>query len=84
MNHEPAIKVLKEEIRGMKYFNKNAPIIASLEQSVKELEGDSLQEHKEVIRELMNTYIIELNEDFEPKASITDIIKLIDRAKSLI
>ena len=38
MNHEPTIKVLKEEIRGMKYFNKNAPSIASLEQSVKELE----------------------------------------------
>lgn len=32
----------------------------------------SLQEHKEVIKELMNTYIINLNEDGEPKASITD------------
>ncbi len=36
----------------------------------------SLQEHKEVIRELMNTYIINLNEDGEPKASITDIMNL--------
>ena len=44
----------------------------------------SLQEHKEVIRELMNTYIINLNEDGEPKASITDIMKLIDRAVALV
>lgn len=43
----------------------------------------SLQEHKEVIRELMNTYIINLNEDGEPKASITDIMKLIGRAVAL-
>ena len=44
----------------------------------------SLQEHKEVIMELMNTYIINLNEDGEPKASIIDIMKLIDRAVALV
>lgn len=44
----------------------------------------SLQEHKDVIRELINTYIINLNEDGEPKASVTDIVKLIDRAVGLI
>ena len=44
----------------------------------------SLQEHKEVIRELMNTYIINLNEDGEPKASITEIMRLIDRAVALV
>ena len=44
----------------------------------------SLQEHKQVIRDLMETYIINLNENGSPKASITDIMKLIDRAVMLV
>lgn len=44
----------------------------------------SLQEHKQVIRDLMETYIINLDENGSPKASITDIMKLIDRAVKLV
>ena len=44
----------------------------------------SLQEHKQVIKDLMETYIINLDENGSPKASITDIMKLIDRAVKLI
>lgn len=44
----------------------------------------SLQEHKQVIKDLMETYIINLDENGTPKASITDIMKLIDRAEKLI
>jgi hypothetical protein len=44
----------------------------------------SLQEHKQVIRDLMETYIINLDENGSPKASITDIMKLIDRAVNLV
>jgi len=44
----------------------------------------TLQEHKQVIRDLMETYIINLDENGSPKASITDIMKLIDRAVKLV
>jgi len=44
----------------------------------------SLQEYKQVIRDLMETYIINLDENGSPKASITDIMKLIDRAVKLV
>lgn len=44
----------------------------------------SLQEHKQVIRDLMETYIINLDENGSPKASIADIMKLIDRAVELV
>lgn len=43
-----------------------------------------LLEHKEVIRELLNTYIIDLNEDGTPKAAIADMMTLIDRAVALV
>jgi len=44
----------------------------------------SLQEHKQVIKDLMETYIIDLDEDGSPKKSITEIMKLIDRAIKLV
>ena len=44
----------------------------------------SLQEHKQVIKDLVETYIINLDENGSPKASITDIMKLIDKAVALI
>ena len=44
----------------------------------------SLQEHKQVIRDLMETYIIDLNQDGSPKKSITEIMNLIDRAVKLV
>ena len=43
-----------------------------------------IEDSKEVIKELLNTYIINLNDNGQPKASITDIMKLIDRATNLI
>jgi hypothetical protein len=48
------------------------------------LVSGSLKEHKQVIRDLMETYIINLDENGSPKASITDIMKLIDRAVMLV
>ena len=44
----------------------------------------SLQEHKQVIKDLMKTYIIDLDENGSPKKSITEIMKLIDRAVKLV
>ena len=44
----------------------------------------SLQEHKQVIRDLIETYIINIDENGSPKASITDTMKLIDRAVKLV
>jgi len=44
----------------------------------------SLQEYKQVIKDLMETYIIDLDEDGSPKKSITEIMKLIDRAVKLV
>jgi len=44
----------------------------------------SLQEHKQVIKDLIETYITDLDEDGSPKKSITEIMKLIDRAVKLV
>ncbi len=43
-----------------------------------------INECTEVIKELLHTYIINLNDNGQPKASIKDIMKLIDRATNLI
>lgn len=43
-----------------------------------------LKEHKEVIKQLLETYVINLDDNGDPKASITDILKLIDKASKLI
>lgn len=43
-----------------------------------------MQEHKEVIKQLLVTYITDLNDNGSPKASINDILQLIDKAKKLI
>lgn len=42
-----------------------------------------IKECKEVISELLHTYVINLNDNGHPNASITDILKLMDRATKL-
>jgi hypothetical protein len=44
----------------------------------------NVQEHKEVIKQLLVTYITDLDDNGSPKASINDILQLIDKAKKLI
>lgn len=44
----------------------------------------SLQDLKQIIRDLIETYIINLDDNGNPKASITDIMKLTDRAVKLV
>jgi hypothetical protein len=46
--------------------------------------SNSLQEHKQVIKELIETYIINLDDDGELKATITELMELSDRAVKLI
>lgn len=41
-------------------------------------------EHKQVIKDLLRTYILDLDENGDPIASITDIMELIDRAVKLV
>ena len=43
-----------------------------------------LKEYKEVIKQLLETYVINLDDNGSPKASINDILKLMDRASKLI
>jgi len=43
-----------------------------------------LKEHKEVIMQLLETYVMNLDENGNPKASINDILKLIDKASKLV
>jgi len=45
---------------------------------------ETLQEHKQVIKDLIETYIFDLDQNGVPKKSITEIVKLIDRAVKLI
>ncbi len=44
----------------------------------------SLREHKQVITDLLITYIYDLDENGSPKKSITEIMQLIDRATKLV
>ena len=44
----------------------------------------NVQEHKEAIKQLLVTYITDLDDNGSPKASINDILQLIDKAKKLI
>ena len=41
-------------------------------------------EHKQVIKDLFRTYVVNLDEDGDPKASINEIMELIDRAAKLV
>lgn len=41
-------------------------------------------EHKQVIKDLFRTYVVNLDENGDPKASITEIMELIDRAVKLV
>jgi len=43
-----------------------------------------LKEHKEVIMQLLETYVMNIDENGNPKASINDILKLIDKASKLV
>ncbi len=43
-----------------------------------------LKEHKEVIMKLLETYVFNLDNNGNPKASINDILKLIDKASKLV
>ena len=43
-----------------------------------------LKEHKEVIMQLLETYVFNLDNNGNPKASINDILKLIDKASKLV
>jgi hypothetical protein len=49
-----------------------------------EFTEQNVQEHKEVIKQLLETYVINLDDNGSPKASINDILQLIDKAKKLI
>ena len=49
-----------------------------------EFAEQNVQEHKEVIKQLLETYVINLDDNGSPKASINDILQLIDKAKKLI
>ena len=44
----------------------------------------SLQEHKQVIKDLLQTYILDLDDDGNLKADITELMALSDRAVKLI
>jgi len=46
--------------------------------------SNSLQEHKQVIKDLVEAYIINIDDDGELKASITELMELSDRAVKLI
>lgn len=82
----PNIGAYNSELEREEYTKEEVILLLKkyAEQSRQADVSGSLQEHKEVIKELMETYIINVNEDGEPKASITDIMKLIDRAVKLV
>ena len=46
--------------------------------------SNSLQEHKQVIKDLIETYIINLDDDGNLKATLTELMELSDRAVKLI
>ena len=46
--------------------------------------SNSLQEHKQVIKDLIETYIINLDDDGNLKATLTEVMELSDRAVKLI
>jgi len=43
-----------------------------------------LKEHKAIIMQLLETYVMNLDNNGNPKASINDILKLIDKASKLV
>lgn len=43
-----------------------------------------LEEHKQIIKDLIETYVVNLDENGSPKSSITNTMELIDRAVKLI
>lgn len=49
-----------------------------------EFTEQNVQEHKAVIKQLLQTYVTNLDDSGNPKASINEILQLIDKAKKLI
>lgn len=49
-----------------------------------EFAEQNVQEHKAVIKQLLQTYVTNLDDSGNPKASINEILQLIDKASKLI
>jgi hypothetical protein len=47
-------------------------------------EKNEIAKLKKIISDLLNIYVININENGEPKTTISDIIKIIDDAKKAI
>lgn len=47
-------------------------------------DSEKIKKHKEVIREFLRIFIVEINSDGNPTAPFSEIMLLVDKAKSLI